>query len=82
MTKNVHGHEVLHFMLEHAQGFSKESLKQAIEARFGADARFYTCSAEGMTAEKLIDFLSQKEKFVDVGGGFNTQADKICNHHH
>ena len=81
MSNSVHGHEVMHFMLEkEGEGFSKESLKEAIEARFGADARFHTCSADGMTAEQLIDFLSSKGKFVETGSGFNTQADMICNH--
>ena len=81
MSNSVHGHEVMHFMLEkEGEAFSKESLKVAIDARFGADARFHTCSAEDMTAEQLINFLSAKEKFVENGSGFNTQADKICNH--
>ena len=80
MSTSIHGHEVLHLMLEKEGGFSKESLKIAIDSRFGADARFHTCSAEGMTAKKLIDFLSDKGKFVENGNGFNTQADKICNH--
>ena len=80
MSHSVHGHEVLHFMLENEGGFSKESLREAIIARFGADTRFHTCSAEEMTAEQLIEFLSAKEKFVETGSGFNTQAEKICNH--
>jgi len=71
----------MHFMLEkEGEGFSKESLKEAIEARFGVGTRFHTCSAEEMTAEQLIDLLSEKGKFVETGSGFNTQADKICNH--
>jgi probable metal-binding protein len=81
MSNSVHGHEVMHFMLEkEGESFSKESLKEAIEARFGADARFHTCSADGMAAEQLIDFLSAKEKFVETGSGFNTRADMICTH--
>jgi probable metal-binding protein len=81
MSNLVHGHEVLHFMLEkEGQGFSRESLRDAIVERFGADARFHTCSADGMTAEQLIDFLSTKGKFVESGNGFNTQAGKICSH--
>lgn len=80
MSNSIHGHEVLHFMLENEKGFSKESLKAAIENRFGSDARFHTCSAEGMTAEQLIDFLAEKGKFVDSGSGFNTEPEKICNH--
>jgi len=80
MTTSIHGHEVLHFMLENESGFTRQSLKAAIEQRFGADARFHTCSAEGMDAEQLIDFLAAKGKFVDNAAGFNTEPEKICNH--
>lgn len=82
MSKSVHGHEVMHLMLEMGGSFTKDSLRDAIVAHFGADARYYTCSAQGMTAEELIEFLSGKGKFVDTGSGFNTQPDMICNHHH
>lgn len=80
MSNSVHGHEVMNLMLEMGGGFSKESLKEAIIARFGADARYHTCSAQEMTAEELIDFLSTKDKFVETENGFNTQADLICDH--
>lgn len=81
MSNSVHGHEVLNLMLEMGGGFSKESLKDAIVARFGADTRYYTCSAQNMTAEELINFLSAREKFVETGTGFNTRPEKICSHH-
>lgn len=80
MTESIHGHEVLHFMLENPAGFTRESLQAAIIARFGADARFHTCSAEGMDAATLIDFLEAKGKFVPSSAGFNTEPEKICNH--
>ena len=80
MTQSIHGHEVMHFMLEQGGQFTHESLAAAIAAKFGADARFHTCSAEGMSASELIDFLAAKGKFIDHGNGFNTEADKICNH--
>ena len=83
MSSSIHGHDVLHLMLETNQQHTRESLKQAIDARFGADARFHTCSASDMNAEQLIDFLAARGKFVDdaSGVGFNTHADKICSHH-
>ncbi len=78
MNKNVHGLEVLHFMLAHEQGFSMESLKQAIAAQFGPDTRFDTCKAEGLTAEQLIAFLAENNLFVETGSGFNVQAEMLC----
>lgn len=80
MSNSVHGHEVLNFMLETEGGFSRESLKDAIIARFGVDTRYHTCSAQEMTAEELIDFLSAKEKFIETEKGFNIDPQKICNH--
>ena len=65
MNPSIHGHEVLHFMLENEAGFTRQGLKEAIEQRFGIDARFHTCSAEGMNTEALIDFLAAKGKFVE-----------------
>ena len=80
MSHSIHGHEVMHFMLESGQTFTKQSLRDAIVQHFGAEARFYTCSAEDMSAEQLIDFLEAKGKFVASDEGFNTRADKICRH--
>lgn len=80
MSNSVHGHEVLNFMLEIGGDFSKESLKQAIATRFGADTRFHTCSAQEMTAGELIEFLASRDKFVENENGFNTQPGKICQH--
>lgn len=82
MSESVHGHEVMHFMLEQGGSFIRESLAAAVVAHFGADTRFHTCSAQEMTAEQLIELLARKGKFVeDENGFFNTQPDKICNHH-
>ena len=80
MTESIHGHEVMHLMLELGGTFTRESLKLAIHERFGSTARFHTCSAEGMTAEQLIDLLEAKGKFIATENGFNTQSDKICSH--
>lgn len=53
----AHGHDVLH-MMEGNSYTTKESLVKAIIEKFGAEERFHTCSAEGMTAEELVDFLA------------------------
>ncbi|BBQ51358.1 YecH family metal-binding protein [Aeromonas jandaei] len=80
MSQSVHGHEVMEMMLEQDGQFTRASLKQAMAQRFGADARFHTCSAREMDAEALIDFLAARGKFIEAGEGFQTRADKICNH--
>ena len=77
---DIHAHEVMHMMLEHGEGFSRDSLAQAIIERFGADARFHSCSAFGMDVHAVIDFLESRGKFVARDDGFNTVQDKICSH--
>lgn len=79
MTRSIHGHEVLHLILESPAAFTKASLEAAIHRQFGPEARFHTCSAEGMTARELIDFLESRGKFVPAQGGFTTDPAKICN---
>jgi probable metal-binding protein len=76
----IHGHEVLKMMLASGKAYTRQSLAQDIVARFGAEARFHTCSAEDLTADQLVGFLEARGKFVPQAGGFQTSADLICNH--
>ena len=76
----IHGHEVLHMMLQSGKPYSRSSLLTHIIADFGPDARFYTCSAQNLTAEGLIDFLEANGKFVPGDAGFQTSPDLMCKH--
>ena len=80
MSEEIHGHEVMRMMVESGESYSRGSLREAIVRQFGAGTRFFTCSAENMTPDQLIDFLAERGKFVDAGEGFSTDAEKICNH--
>lgn len=70
----------MRMMLESDTPFNEQSLERAIVERFGADARYCTCSAQGMTAKELIAFLAARGKFVPAGEGFSTDPNKICDH--
>ena len=60
---------------------TRESLVQAIIDKFGADARFQTCSAEGLNAKQLVEFLEARGKFMPAGSdGFTVDESKVCNH--
>jgi probable metal-binding protein len=78
--KQIHGHEVLEMMLASGKTYTKPSLTEEIIQRFGADARFHTCSAQDLTAEQLVDFLDARGKLVQQAGGFQTSADRMCKH--
>lgn len=76
----IHGHEVLH-MMEGKTYLSAEMLEQEIIMRFGHQARFYTCSAENMTAKELVVFLQERGKFMPSGNsGFTVDKTSICDH--
>ena len=74
----VHGHEVLHMM--EGNSYTENSLIKAIVDRFGSEERFYTCSAENMTAEELVEFLKDRGKFMPADAGFTVDTSTICNH--
>jgi len=76
----IHGHEVIQMMLQSAHAYTRSSLLAQIGARFGVDARFFTCSAQNLTPDELIDFLQAKGKFVPVGEGFQIAPERVCQH--
>jgi len=80
MTNQIHGHEVMQMMIESGKTYTHDSLREAIIHAFGPAARFFTCSANGMTADELIQFLDSRGKFLHEEGEFKTQPDKICDH--
>ncbi|SPW33129.1 putative metal-binding protein [Edwardsiella tarda] len=64
MSTSIHGHDVMHMMLASATPYTRETLIAAIAQRFGADARFHTCSATDLSAADLVDLLAARGKFV------------------
>ena len=78
--QQIHGHEVLEMMLESGKAYTRATLLNAIVSTFGPDSRFFTCSADNLTAEGLIDFLQAKGTFVPCEEGFQTSSDLMCRH--
>ena len=70
----------MNMMLASGQAYTKASLAADIIGKFGAEARFHTCSAENLTAEELVDFLEARGKFVPQENGFQTSPDLMCKH--
>jgi probable metal-binding protein len=76
----IHGHEVMSMMLESGKVYTKDALVAEIVSKYGAEARFYTCSAQDLTADKLVALLEMKGKLVSRPGGFQTSSELMCNH--
>lgn len=76
----IHGHEVMKMMLASGKTYTTETLAHEIKETFGTDARFYTCSAENLSADQLVAFLESKGKFIPRDDGFQTSSDLMCKH--
>ncbi len=72
----IHAHEILRMM--EGNSYTIESLHQAIVEKFSTEARFHTCSAEGLDASQIIQFLIQKGKFKPTSEGFTMDITKVC----
>lgn len=70
--------EVLHMM--EGNSYTELSLREAIIQKFGEQQRFFTCSANNMDVDTLIEFLKRKGKFIPANGGFTVDMTKVCNH--
>ena len=78
--EQIHGHEVIDMMMSSGKDYSRQDLIDDINAKFGTAVKFYTCSAENMTAGELVDFLEAKGKFVQRKEGFQFNPEKRCSH--
>ena len=65
-------------MMEGNSYATAAELISAIDAKFGADARFHTCSASDMDAAALVAFFEAKGKFKPSGAGFTMDREKVC----
>lgn len=80
MPAEIHGHEVIAMILGSARSYTRQSLAEAIVAHFGADTRFFTCSASGMDANAMVAFLESRGKFMPLDGGFTINPERVCSH--
>lgn len=78
--ESIHGHDVIEMIVGSGLSYTRGGLVAAIGGRFGADARFHTCSAEGLTADGLVDFLMSKGKFRIEEDGMTIDESKLCQH--
>ena len=68
MPAEFHGHDVLELVAASASPLSRDELLDEIARRFGADATFFTCKAEGLTARELLIFFLTRGKLAEVNG--------------
>lgn len=80
VSTEPHAREVVEMMRDSGKFYTRESLAAAIAERFGADARFRTCSGQELTAIRLVEHLASHGKLVRFAGGFTIAAEVDCQH--
>jgi probable metal-binding protein len=76
--ESKHGHELMHWLGDHGPLDRPTLLAKASEI-FGADCQFHTCSQEGLSASRLLDFLLEKGKISEGPAGLSL-AVQPCDH--
>lgn len=79
--ETVHGHEVMEMMVESGQRYSEASLVDEMAERFGEEASYHTCCAEGLGASELIEFLWTKGKLTGTRDSFVFDPMDQCHGH-
>lgn len=78
---DYHVHDVLDMLAGMKSALTLVELHQAILDKFGASARFSSCSLDGMDAKEAIDFLFSRQKlFESSPGQFQLNRGKTCGH--
>lgn len=61
-TDQIHGHEIMALVAKYPEGLAQGMLADIVAQEFGADTRFFTCSAENMSLPELLAFLCERDK--------------------
>jgi len=61
-TEQIHGHEIMALVAKYPEGIATGTLTDKVAQEFGADARFFTCSAENLSLQELVTFLGERDK--------------------
>lgn len=76
----VHGHAVLEMILGAAAPMTEADIIAKARWTFGENARYYTCSAENMTIEELLQFLVRRQKITLDRGYVTAHRERMCKH--
>lgn len=81
-TESIHGHEVIELIVTTEPAISRAALAREVSRRFGPEARFHTCSAEGLTLDGLLAFLMARGKIAETGGVLTRPCSNCCGGDH
>ena len=65
----AHVHEILEMITTTGKAYSVDELQAAVDAQFGGNALFHSCSIEDMSSAQAVEFLVSRGKFVPQQSG-------------
>lgn len=80
MPTEVHGHAVLHAILDSPEPITREALAAAMAAEHGDNVEYHTCSAAGMDLPGLLEFLLMRGKITETAQGLVAHPEEMCDH--
>jgi probable metal-binding protein len=80
-TEQIHGHEIIGLVSAYPEGIAAGTLADIAAGKFGAGARFFTCSAEDMSLLELLAFLGERDKVQLRDGLVFPGGSPACEHH-
>lgn len=78
IASHIHGHEIILLVAGAKRALTHKDLHDEVARRFGAGARFCTCSADGMTLDQLLAFLAERGKVVEQNGRMVADVGRMC----
>ena len=79
--EQIHGHEIIELVGKYPEGLANGTLTDIVAGKFGAGARFFTCSAENMSLPELLAFLGERDKVQRRDGLVFPGGSPACEHH-
>lgn len=73
-----HAHEILNLVGDNDGQLTRDELTAKAVEKFGADARFSACFAEGLTVEELLPALFERQKLAETDGKLHLQRHNMC----
>jgi len=80
MSESIHGHEIIDLVSNHPDGMTIAQLTEAVAKQFGGMPRFYTCSAEDLALDELLEFLHAGNKIRISGDSVYPGKSPACSH--
>lgn len=78
----VHGHEIIEFLGTQSEGITAEDLATYVKTTYGSETSFFTCCAENLSLEELLQFLAERGKVAFKDARYFLGDTPPCDHDH